>query len=390
MPKTFEPFPIAFSVMVKPAGPECNLNCTYCYYLSKEDLFEGKHHRMPPNVLEEFIKQYIAFQSTPVVQFIWHGGEPALCGLEYFETIVALQNKHARGRLIENVLQTNGTLLNDAWGRFLHKNQFLVGISIDGPQSMHDAYRLNHAGRSSFRQVMNGIECLKKFGIEFNTMSVVHPHNARHGKEVYQFLKSIGSHYMQFTPIVEPPAPWTVDPVEYGTFLCDVFDQWVRFDVGTYFVPTFDSVLANWAGEMPSICVWAKTCGHAGVMEHNGEVYACDHFVFPEYRIGNITRINLAAMMYSPGQLQFGANKQQKLPVACRQCAYLFACNGECPKNRFPNSLNQEHGVNYLCAGLRKFFGHIAPYMEFMAQEFKAGRPPMNVLDWKQAPWKIN
>jgi uncharacterized protein len=410
--------------MAKPFGAVCNLDCSYCYYLEKEKMYDtSERFRMSEQTLEKFIDEYIASQNVPVIQFIWHGGEPTMLGMDYYKKALDLQNQYSRGKTIENVLQTNGTLLNDDWCRFFRDNQFLIGISIDGPEHIHDRYRMNKAGKPSFAQVMKGLELLVKHQVEFNTLSVVNDYNALYPLETYRFLKSAGSRYMQFTPIVEriatnvsenamhllpnhltvlpsydpavlrsygltilrsQLAPWSVKPLDYGRFLCEIFDDWVLHDVGMYFVPTFDSILANWVGSMTSICVHAETCGHAGAIEHNGDLFACDHYVFPEHKLGNIYTDSLVSMMYSPGQIAFGQAKRNALPQQCRECDYLFACNGECPKNRINKTPTGEPGLNYLCSGLRLFYAHVAPYMDFMAEELANERPPANVMAWAQ------
>ena len=375
--------------------------------------------RMSDQVLEKYIDEYIASQNVPVVQFVWHGGEPTMLGMDFYKKALDLQNQYSRGRSIENVLQTNGTLLNDDWCRFFRDNNFLIGISIDGPEHIHDRYRLNKAGKPSFAHVMKGLELLVKHKVEFNTLSVVNDYNVQYPLETYRFLKSTGSKYMQFTPIVEriatnvsessmhllpnhlkvsqshgltvlrsygltvsQLAPWSVQALDYGHFLCEIFDDWVLHDVGACFVPTFDSILANWVGSMTSICVHAETCGHAGAIEHNGDVFACDHYVFPEYKLGNIFTDSLVSMMYSPRQIEFGLAKRNALPQQCRDCEYLFACNGECPKNRIIKTPAGEAGLNYLCSGLMLFYAHVAPYMDFMAEELANERPPANVMAW--------
>jgi len=412
--KTYQSIPVAFNIMAKPFGPVCNLDCHYCYYLEKEKMYDTSgRFKMNEQVLEKYIDEYIASQNVPVVQFVWHGGEPTMLGMDFYKRALDLQNQYSRGRSIENVLQTNGTLLNDDWCRFFRDNHFLIGISIDGPEHIHDRYRLNKAGKPSFVQVMKGLELLVKYQVEFNTLSVVNDYNAQYPLETYRFLKDTGSRYMQFTPIVEriatnvpensmhllanhltvlpscdlavlpsQLAPWSVKASDYGRFLCEIFDDWVIHDVGTYFVPTFDSILANWVGSMTSICVHAETCGHAGAIEHNGDVFACDHYVFPEYKLGNIYTDSLVSMMYSSRQIAFGQAKRTALPQQCRECDYLFACNGECPKNRIIKTPSGELGLNYLCSGLRLFYAHVAPYMDFMAEELANERPPANVMAW--------
>ena len=409
--KNIQTIPIAFSIMAKPFGAVCNLNCHYCYYLEKEKMYHtSERFRMSERMLEKFIDEYISSQNVPVVQFIWHGGEPTMLGLDYYKKALELQTKYSQGKTVENVLQTNGTLLNDDWCHFFRDNHFLIGISIDGPEHIHDRYRLSKAGKPSFVQAMKGLKLLVKYKVEFNTLSVVNDYNAQYPLETYHFLKSTGSRFMQFSPIVERIAthasdhsmhllsgsdqtenrlaPWTVKALYYGRFLCEIFDDWVLHDVGTYFVPTFDSILANWTGSMTSICVHAETCGHAGAIEYNGDLFACDHYVFPEYKLGNMDTDSLVSMMYSPRQIEFGQAKRNALPQYCRECEYLFACNGECPKNRIIQTPTGEQGLNYLCSGLKLFYAHVAPYMDFMAEELANERPPANVMVWARKRMK--
>lgn len=389
--------------MLKPVGALCNLACDYCYYLEKSKLYiQNPRHVMSDELLERFIKEYIESQTIPQIMFTWHGGETLMRPLSFYKRAVELQKQYGRGRQIDNSIQTNGTLLTDEWCEFFRENNFLVGISIDGPQDFHDEYRKNKMGAPSFRKVMQGITLLKKHGVQYNCMAVVNDFNADYPLEFYQFFKEIGCEFLQFTPIVEriksdnssstslasakdkeaELAPFSVSPEQWGNFLCTIFDEWVREDVGKVFVQIFDSTLANWVGEQPGVCTMAKTCGHAGVMEFNGDVYSCDHFVFPEYKLGNIYKEPLASMMYSDKQLKFGADKFNKLPSQCKECDVLFACNGECPKNRFSYDKYGEWGLNYLCAGYYKYFKHVAPYMDFMKKELLAKRPPANVMNW--------
>lgn len=401
---TFAPFAKPLYVMLKPIGSCCNLNCDYCYYLEKANLYsQKKNHVMSEELLEKFIKEYIESQTMPQVMFTWHGGETLMRPLSFYKKAVELQKKYAGGRQIDNSIQTNGTLLNDDWCRFFKEHNFLVGISVDGPQEFHDEYRRDKMGRPSFHKVMRGVELLKKHDVDYNCMAVVNDYNVDFPLEFYQFFKTIGSRFIQFTPIVErirktgSPlklvtteekedetglAPFSVSPEKWGSFLCAIFDAWVKEDVGKVFVQIFDSTLANWVGEQPGVCTMAKTCGHAGVMEFNGDVYSCDHFVFPEYRLGNIYTKPLASMMYSDEQLRFGNDKFDKLPQQCRECDFLFACYGECPKNRFVRDEYGNPGLNYLCRGYYKFFNHVAPYMDFMKRELMAKRPPANVMEW--------
>ncbi len=397
---------LPFSVMAKPVGSLCNLNCTYCYYLEKDKLYPGETYRKGMNnrVLEDYIVQVIASSREPVIQFAWHGGEPILRGMEFFENVIRLQHKHGYGRQIENSLQTNGTTLTDDWCRFLSAHRFLVGLSIDGPEHCHDRYRRYRDGRGSFSACMKGAELLVKHNVDFNTLTVVHDYNAKFPTEIYRFLKSIGSRYMQFLPVVErvdpaagpdglrvvPPeragpaevTDWTVDPMDYGTFLTTVFDEWVRHDVGKCFVITFDCVLANWMRVPPPVCVAAGTCGNAGALEFNGDLYSCDHYVFPEYSLGNILGTGLQKMMTSETQMRFGSDKRDSLPAYCRKCEYLDLCHGECPKNRISFTPDGDPGLNYLCPGFKAFYRHTEPYFAFMAAELMAERPPANVMNW--------
>jgi uncharacterized protein len=392
-----------FYLMAKPVGSVCNLNCTYCYYLEKEKLYPhdpGKWF-MSEKMLELFIQQYIYSSSEPAILFTWHGGEPVMRGMDFFQKVVALQKKYSGGRIISNSIQTNGTTLTEDWCKFFRDNQFLVGLSIDGPEHCHDLYRVYKDGRPSFYRTMKGVELLHRYNVEFNTLSVVNDYNARYPLEVYRFLKNIGSHYMQFTPVVERMDPdaepaelvlipadslkttkvtrWSVQPLQYGNFLIAIFDEWVRKDVGDYFVVTFDCVLANWMRVPPPLCIYGETCGHAGVVEFNGDVYSCDHYVFPEYKLGNILEKSLKTYMSSPEQRRFGLNKRDSLPGYCKKCEFLDICTGECPKNRISITPDGEPGLNYLCAGFKKFYQHVEPYMDFMANEIRNNRPASNI-----------
>lgn len=396
------PFSRPLYVMTKPAGASCNLACEYCYYLEKLQLYRhDARHVMSDEMLERFVKQYIESQTMQQVLFCWHGGETLMRPLSFYEKVVRLQRQYAQGRQIDNVIQTNGTMIDDRWAQFFHDQGWLVGVSIDGPEEFHDEYRRNKAGRPSWRQVMRGINCLNKHQVEWNAMAVVNDFNADYPLDFYQFFKDIGCHYLQFTPIVEristhadgrhlasmaddvqaELADFSVTPEQWGHFLCTVFDQWVRNDVGSTFVQLFDTTLANWMGMEGSLCTMARECGHAGVMEYNGDVYSCDHFVFPEYKLGNIRDNTLTEMMYSEHQRAFGQNKYRSLPQQCKSCHYLFACHGECPKNRFSETAQGEPGLNYLCQGYYRFFEHVAPYMDFMKRELTDHRPPSNVMD---------
>jgi uncharacterized protein len=393
-----------FHIMAKPTGPICNLDCTYCFYLEKEKLHPGKKSwAMAPEVQEHFIRDYIASQDTPEVTFAWQGGEPTLLGVEFFQRAVALQQQYADGKTVHNTFQTNGVLLNDAWCGFFKEYNVLVGLSIDGPERFHNRYRVDKGGHDTFARVMRGLECLKKHGVEFNTLTCVQRHNSRHPLDVYRFLKEAGSGFMQFIPIVERRAPeagdaalslvtpdvaeahvteWSVEPLQYGRFLSAIFDEWVRNDVARFYVQIIDATLPAWLGELPSLCVFRPTCGDAMALEHNGDLYACDHYVYPEYRLGNIVEDGLACIATSGPQRKFGDDKRDTLPRYCRECPVRFACNGECPKHRFLTTPDGEPGLNYLCAGYKHFFTHIDPYMRFMANELRHGRPPANVMRW--------
>jgi uncharacterized protein len=397
-----------FHIMTKPIGPICNLDCKYCFYLEKEKLYPNtRHWAMQPEVLERYIQQYIAAQPVDEVHFAWQGGEPTLLGVDFFRSAVALQQKYAMGKRIHNALQTNGTLIDDEWGQFLAEHKILVGVSIDGPRELHDHYRVDKGNAPTFDRVMRGLEKLKDHKVEFNTLTVVNRLNSQYPLEVYRFLKEIGSGFMQFIPVVErqaaEPGPdglvlinptfdrsrgdrhaevtdWSVEPLAYGRFLAQIFDEWVKKDVGRTFVQLFDVALESWLGMEASLCVFRKTCGSALAMEHTGDLYSCDHFVYPENKLGNIMETNLEQMTGSQQQKNFGLDKRDSLPRMCRECDVRFACNGECPKHRFITTPDGEPGLNYLCTGYKHFFHHIDPYMQFMATELRAGRPPANIM----------
>jgi len=385
--QTFAPFAKPIYIMLKPIGAVCNLRCEYCYYLDKKDLYpQAKNFVMSDEVLERFIRQYIESQTMSEVLFTWHGGETLMRNRDFYERALKIEQKYAQGRRIDNCIQTNGTLLTDDWCKFFKDNNFLVGISIDGPQHCHDRYRRTRDGRPSFIKVMNGINLLKKYGVEYNVMAVVNDYNVDYPLEFYNFFKDIDCHYIQFTPIVERIngqfAPWNVPSEKWGDFLITIFDEWVRKDVGNYFIQYFDSTLANWMGVPPGVCTLSATCGQAGVMEFNGDVYSCDHFVFPEYKLGNIHDKTITGMMYSEKQQQFGRDKYETLPRQCKECEFLFACHGECPKNRIIKTEDGEAGLNYLCKGYYKFYKHVAPYMDFMKKELENKRPPANIMNF--------
>lgn len=386
--------PAAFHVMLKPRGAICNLDCKYCYFLAKEMMYPGSRFRMADDLLESYTKQYIDAQRVPEVTFAWQGGEPTLMGLDFFKRAVELQQQYRKpGMRIHNAFQTNGVLLDDDWCRFFHQHNFLIGLSVDGPKHIHDAYRVDKGGRPTFDRVMAGLALLKKHKVEFNILTTVHAANADHGVEVYRCLRDeVGTQFMQFIPIVERDnetgyqegdevTDRSLTAEQYGRFLISIFDEWVRRDVGRVFVQIFDVALAAWAGERPGLCIFEETCGLALAMEHNGDLFACDHFVEPNYRLGNIQEIPLIDMVASAEQRQFGLDKRDKLPQYCRECEVRFVCNGGCPKDRFINTPTGEPGLNYLCGGFRAFFNHIDRPMHFMANELHAGRPPANIMN---------
>lgn len=395
------PFAKSLYVMLKPAGAHCNLACKYCYYLEKNKLYPtAQRHLMSDEMLEQFTREYIEAQTMNQMLFTWHGGEPLLRSIDFYRKALSLQQKYAGGRCIDNVIQTNGMLLTDEWCEFFAQNHWLVGISIDGPQPYHDHYRLTAAGKPSWQKVMQGIKLLKKHGVEWNAMAVVNAYNVNHPLEFYRFFKENGCQFLQFTPIVErltrhedgrtlasladkneiPLSEASVTPEQWGYFLCAIFDEWVRKDVGKIFVEIFDCTLANWMGISPGICAYSKECGHAGVMEHNGDVYSCDHFVFPEYKLGNIRDHSLIDMLYGEQQQEFSRLKHSSLPRQCKECDMEFACHGECPKNRFMKDKYGDSGLNYLCPGYYHYYQHVAPYMDYMKQELMAQRPPSNIM----------
>lgn len=392
-----------FHVMAKPTGPICNLDCSYCYYLEKEKMYPGNaDFTMDLDALEVFTRKYIHEQPGAEVNFIWQGGEPTLLGLDYFKTALDLQKKYGAGKRIINSFQTNGTLLDEEWCRFFRSNNILVGISIDGPEDIHDRYRLNKGQRGTFSKVMRGVRLLKNYQVEFNTLTVVNDVNVERPLEVYNFLKSIGSQYMQFIPVVEriahscssdklklifpdyegesSLAPWSVSALKYGKFLSAIFDEWVKKDVGKYFVQIFDAALANEVGVPAGVCLFNERCGNALAIEHNGDVFACDLYVYPEYKLGNIKETSFKKMLLDPTQQKFGNDKYDSLPLQCKTCDVYTYCRGECPKNRINTTNTGEAGLNYLCEGYQYFFRHIKPDIKFMAQELLNQRPPSNVM----------
>lgn len=395
------PFSHPMYVMAKAVGASCNLACKYCYYTEKKNLYRDEaRHVMSDELLERFTRQYIEAQTMNEILFTWHGGEPLMRPISFYEKAIRLQQQYGRGRTINNCFQTNGTLIDDEWAAFFKRHNMLVGVSIDGPLPYHDAYRKSRNGGPSFHQVMKGIDILNRHGVDWNAMAVVNNLNAEAPLGFYHFFKDIGCHYIQFTPVVErikghedgrhlasltdseelALADFSVTPEQWGRFLCELFDEWVRKDVGTYFIQLFDATLANYAGVEPGVCSMSESCGHAGVMEYNGDLYSCDHFVFPEYKLGNITKETLTEMLYGERQTTFGRNKRATLPQQCRECKFNRICNGECPRNRFVKDRYGNPGLNYLCAGYHKFFEHSAPYFAFMIQELDNDRAPANVM----------
>ena len=397
--------PTAFSTMIKPVGSACNLDCDYCYYLGKAELYGNHQPKMSDELLERYISQYIEAVQVPVVTFCWHGGEPLLAGLEFFEKAVALQNKYRGNKQIENSLQTNGLLLTPEWCDFFRKNNFLIGISLDGPKDIHDAYRHDRGGHPTFDRVIRAVEMMAIHGVEYNTLSTINDRCAGQGKRVYEFMRSV-SRFMQFLPVVEmveganrqkvskraaivPPgtsgaqvAPWSITPKAFGRFMCDIFDEWVIRDVGERFGQLFDITLAQWCGVQPSLCSFCPTCGDGLVVEHNGDVYMCDHFVYPEYCLGNIGKAHLKDLQRNPALFRFGIEKRNSLPSDCRKCEYLFACRGECPKHRFATTRRGESGLNTLCEGYKLFFSYTAPYMEQMRNLLAQGQEASLIIPW--------
>jgi len=392
-------------VMAKPSSSICNLDCEYCFYLEKEKLYpeQNKNWRMDDDTLERYIQQYIDAQMGQEVQFAWQGGEPTLMGVEFFRKVVALCAQYAGNKRISHAFQTNGILLNDEWCELFKQHQFLIGVSIDGPPNLHDGYRVTRTKKSTHAKVMKGIEYLKKHRIEFNTLTVVHDLNAQHPERVYRFLKQIGSRYLQFIPLVEREASatpddtqaltlvlpseleakvttWSVPSKQYGAFLNGVFDVWVKSDVGRVFVNMFDSTLATWCGHASGSCITSETCGHAFALESNGDLYQCDHFVYPEHLLGNIHENTIKEMNNSASAKQFGADKASTLNQDCLQCEYKFACHGGCPKHRFSVSRSGYLNHNYFCSGYTNFFKHTEPYMRLMAALIENKQSPAHIM----------
>ena len=412
-------------LMAKPIGPLCNLDCSYCFYLEKEAFFPDRHKfRMSDAVLKSYVRNYIASQPTPIVEFTWQGGEPTLMGLEFFERAVALQKQYAAGKEIRNTLQTNATLIDAAWAKFLATEDFLVGVSLDGPQELHDVHRYDKQGRSSFSATLAGLQLLSNAGVRCNVLVTVSRQVAQAPLEVYNFLKSIGVRYIQFNPVVgrlvddsekviglhfsKPPGlskkdfqspalaaamraspavtDATVEPQAYGDFLIAIYDHWVRNDVGDVHVVNFDWALSSWCQVQPGVCLFSPECGKAAIVEHDGSLYSCDHFMYPEYRLGSIQEDSVQDMMQSQSQLDFGAAKASTLPQACQRCTFRFACHGECPKNRFTYSADGEYGLNYLCPSYLKYFRHITPTMNAMAKLLAADQPASLIKEAFRGP----
>jgi uncharacterized protein len=415
--------PPSFHIMAKPTGAVCNLDCKYCFFLTKEALYPGSSFRMAIDTQRTYIRQYIHAQRVPEVQIAWQGGEPTLMGIEFFERAVKFARQYKKfGTRINHTIQTNGVLLDDTWCEFIHDNDFLVGLSLDGPQEIHDVFRVDKGGQPTFNRVLRAANLLKKHQVEFNILCTIHSANGDRPLDVYRFFRDeIGTRFIQFIPIVERVNTPTIQPNEvavfrlseedgeiktntnpyytqqgecvtdrsvkpeqYGRFLASVFDEWVRFDVGKVFVQMFDVALANWAGAAPGLCIHSETCGNALALEHNGDLYSCDHFVEPDFYLGNINAVPMADLVGSPKQRQFGKDKRETLPNYCVECPVRFACHGGCPKDRFITTPEGEKGLNYLCAGYKIFFTHIDEAMRFMAGELANKRPPANVMEYMQ------
>lgn len=393
-----------FQVILKPVGSACNMACNYCYYTKKNGMGSScGNNMMSERLLELFIRQYFHLQQGNCISMAWHGGEPLLRGIEFYKKAVQLQSKYAEGRQVENSLQTNGLLVDEEWCRFFLENHFLIGLSLDGPVHIHDRYRRDRSGKGTFSRVIRALRLFQKYNVEFNVLSTINDYSARYPVEIYRFFKEQGVRFMQFIPVVEclpqmpkkgtqaqtlPPAkrtnkliaPWSVRPVDYGRFLTAIYDEWIVGDVGRYFVPFFDAVLGNWCKEKASLCVIAKECGKAPVLEHDGSFYFCDHYVFSEYQLGNIGKKKISELMLSERQKKYGLQKSEQLTLDCRRCEYLFLCHGECQRNRFIVSPSGECGHNYLCEGLKSFFRHTESSMRFMRNELVNGRPAENVM----------
>ena len=413
--------PPSFHVLIKPTGAICNLDCKYCFFLSKEMLYPGSRFQMAEDLLETYLKQLLESHRAPQVDVAWQGGEPTLMGLDFFKKSVELVNKLRRpNQHIQYTIQTNGTLLDDEWSAFFKKNNFLVGLSVDGPKALHDVYRVNKGGAGSFNQVMRGFEFLKKHNVDVNILCTVHAAKQHHPLDVYRFFRDeLGVQFIQFIPIIERVSAellsianegWSerpggdrplytiegnqvtersVDAQAYGKFLISIFDEWVKADVGKVYVQHFDSALANWVGVPGAVCIFTETCGQALALEHNGDLYSCDHFVEPAYKLGNIHETHLIQLLSSPQQVKFGQDKKNTLPRYCRECEVRFACHGECPKNRFIQTPDGENGLNYLCAAYKAFFTHIDKPMKIMAGLLRRGRFADEIMQISEAEREV-
>ena len=398
----------AFELMAKPAGPRCNLHCRYCFYLEKMSFFPESDFLMSDKVLEAYTRKYIASQPGPSVVFAWQGGEPTLLGIDFFHRALDFQKKYGMGKEISNTLQTNGTLLDESWCDFLSKNNFLVGLSMDGPETVHDVYRLDRAGGSTHVTVLRSLRMMQKYGVEVNVLATVNIESSRRPLDVYRFFREQGVQFIQFIPIVEreadseaerlglslagPPSltqeekaaavmPRSVTPRDYGEFLRRIFEEWVRNDVGSIFVMNFEWALGAWADMPAGVCYLSPRCGLNLIIEHNGDIFSCDHFVYPAYRLGNILTDDLGEMVLSKTQIAFGASKETGLPGYCRECDVLFACRGGCPKHRFAKSPDGEPGLNYLCPGFKRFYHHVDPYMKHMVKLIRNGIPVKKIME---------
>jgi uncharacterized protein len=398
----------SYAVLAKPVGSLCNLNCHYCFYKEKANVFKRpEKHLMSDEVLESYIKQYIEMHGDNEIQFPWQGGEPVLAGRDFFEKAVSFQRRYGEGRRITNTFQTNGVLLDEKWCDFFAENDFLIGISIDGPEELHDAYRKDKQSGPTFKRVINSINLLKNHGVQYNTLTAINNINSSFPIEVYQFLKEIGDGFMQFIPLVERMpdsdevsagyywsapgylsketsdkelAPFSVTPEAFAGFYTGIFDEWVRKDVGAQFIQFFDACLGNFLGMEPGVCYHSKYCGHAAALEYNGDVFSCDHFVYPSMKLGNILKTPLYDLLNSATQKEFGESKYSRLPGSCMECEYLFLCYGECPKNRFLKRGNED-GLNYLCSGYKKIFSHMIPYLDAMAELIKSGDTAGTIME---------
>lgn len=389
-----------FSTMAKPIGSACNLNCKYCYYSGKANLYNNVHHKMSEKILELYVRQYIEAVEGPEVSFCWHGGEPLLAGLDFYKKAIDFQKKYCDGKKISNSLQTNGLLINDDWCDFFSDNNFLIGVSIDGPRHFHDANRLDFNRQPTFEKVIKNIELMFHKGVEYNTLCTINSRSEGLGVEIYRFLRSI-SKFIQFLPVYEhsdedgnivnpsstysKPTPYSVSSHGFGQFMIDVFDEWIRHDVGETFVQLFDITLSQWYGMPSTLCAFSETCGDGLVVEHNGDVYCCDHFVYPEYKLGNIKCQSLAELRTTLKQFRFGMDKRDALPTECQNCRYLFLCHGECPKHRFYKTNTGESGLNSLCEGYKMFFRHTEPYMKKMCELLDRNQAPAEIMQIIQA-----